>query len=138
MLATASVLLFFSALLGCWNGFGAWSLRAAQQFAEVSGYQVAVLKGTHAAPIGTPSAFFPHPILPGLAIATLAIAIAASPLVRDYVPNFLPKLALARWAGRSLRWLRQLHSGNVCDYAAWFTVGAALLCVLFIAVLHVH
>ena len=136
MLATAAALLLLSALLGCWNGFARWSLSAAQQFVEFSGYQRAVLEGTHAGAAPMAFAFIPKPALVGIAVSALAVAIAGSALLRDYIPNHPLKLTMARWINPPLRWLRQIHSGNVCDYAAWFTVGTTVLCLLFFVVLH--
>jgi hypothetical protein len=136
MLATALVLLLLGGLLGSWNGIANWSLQAARQFVEFSGYQAAVLQDAPAGAVAPSFAFIPHPILVGLAISTLAVAIAGSALVRDHIPNHPLKLPLARWLAPPLRWLREVHSGNVCDYAAWFTVGAAVLCALFVVALH--
>ena len=136
MLGTATLLLALSALLGSWDGFARWSIQAAGKFTEFSSYQNAVLQGTQAEPALATPAFVPHPVLLGLAISALAVAIAGGALVRDYIPNHPLKLAVARCVSPPLHWMRQVHSGNVSDYAAWFTVGAALLCVLFLAVLH--
>ena len=138
MLAAATALLLLGALLGSWNGFAAWSLHASQQFVAFSEYQSAVLQATPVGPAPTAYAFVPHPVLLGLAISALAVVIAGLTLVRDQIPNRAIKPPLKPFFTPPLRWLREIHSGNVSDYAAWFTVGAALLCVLFMAVLHVR
>ena len=134
MLGTATLLLILSTVLGSWDGFARWSLQAAQQFIDFPSYQSAVLDGTHISP--TTQVIVPHPLILGLAISVLAVCIAGGALVRDNIPNFPLKLAVVRWLSPPLHWLRQIHSGNVCDYAAWLTVGAALLCALFLSVLH--
>ena len=136
MLGTAFALLLLGAVLGSWNGFARWSLHAAGQFVEFPGYQASVLQDVRMGPTAPSFAFIPHPVVVGLAVSILAVVIAGLALARDHIPNHPIKLPVTRLLTPPLRWLREVHSGNVCDYAAWFTVGAAVLCVLFLAVLH--
>ena len=66
----------------------------------------------------------------GFATALAAVAFAAWALFREHLPAALNH-GLRRALDLPFSWLESWHSGHVCDYAAWLTVGMATLGILF-------
>jgi multicomponent Na+:H+ antiporter subunit D len=105
---------------------------AAVPFFDRAGYAAAVLHG-QVAPAG--AAGVPAPgvsdVLTGLVTALCACGLASIPLTPPR-PR-LRRVGVA--AGRTIEWLRTLHSGYVGDYVTWLVAGAAVLGGIFAATL---
>ncbi len=127
MLVPIAVLLAGAVLLGVWPHVGTALASAGHALVDGRGYitRVAALGGPR---VPAPT---PHPgwTVTGVALdlvsAALAVLIAgaatvgARPLARAQ--------EAVRFAAPALRGLRQVHSGHVGDYAAWYLVGLAAL-----------
>ncbi|MFJ9852461.1 complex I subunit 5 family protein [Streptomyces sp. NPDC101150] len=121
MTAVPAVLLLGALAVGLVPGLRPAIGRAADTFADHTGYAASVLDGHASPPAPTPP---PHWSLTGVLWGLLATALAAA----------LAVLAVRRAVRQEpARWtvpLRRLHSGHVGDYVAWLLVGVTLLAAL--------
>jgi multicomponent Na+:H+ antiporter subunit D len=114
--------------LGFVPGLRAAVERAAGPFLDRAGYAATVLHGQAVRQSGaTDIAPSLGDVLLGLLTAAAACALAYLSLAPQ-APR-LHRVGLA--AGRSIAWLRPLHSGYVADYVTWLVTGAAVLGALF-------
>jgi multicomponent Na+:H+ antiporter subunit D len=127
MLATAGTLLVLAIVLGLASTFHVWTQQAAGRFLDFKGYGAAVLD---ARSTGPPARATAGSIVFGIGTALTAVVIASLSLLKDYLPPVFHR-AGKRLLEPPLSWLMGLHSGNVCDYAAWLTAGMAALAGLF-------
>src|SRR6266508_2676025 len=106
---------------------------AAAEFQDRAGYAAAVLRGRD---LPGPSVRIEGPstlgLSYGLASAAAAVAVALVALFRRRLVAAPVRRRFRAVFGRPLLRLRALHSGHVGDYAAWFTVGLAMLTGLFV------
>ena len=137
MLATVMTLLVLAIVMGLWPGLSRWTQAAASRFVDAATYHSAVIDGRPTGPVLASSleASTSGALISGVVTALLAIAIAAWGLFGHALPATL-NTNLRRFLHPPLAWLSRLHSGNVCDYAAWLTVGMTALSILFAIALH--
>lgn len=128
MWVPAALLLALAVAPGLWFGTADRIAAAAARFVDGAGYAGAVLRSS---PPGGISAASPAPKGFDYAYAAgstaLALAVAAAGLWGGRLPR---AATAARLAGRALRPLAALHSGDVRDYLAWLTVGAGAVALV--------
>ncbi|GAA4226580.1 hypothetical protein GCM10022254_12030 [Actinomadura meridiana] len=103
--------------------------RAAATFADRDHYAALVLGGHLAHPRPTPADPWTLPGLAGAAL-TVLLAVAVAFLAVHRRPVRPPLSGLVPVARAAAGRLHALHSGHIGDYAAWLTVGVAVLAVL--------
>jgi multicomponent Na+:H+ antiporter subunit D len=104
---------------------------AAGRFVDGEGYRAAVLEGKK---VGGTASY--HRLEPdysqGIAGVAWAVLLAATALYSYRLPRRLLRF-LQESAGQPLRVVRNLHSGYVGDYVAWFMAGSAVIAVFALA-----
>jgi multicomponent Na+:H+ antiporter subunit D len=137
MLSTAAALLAVALVLGSWSAPARWTQSAASQFLNISTYDAVVIVGHPTGPMPSVSPLR-HSLYsalgPGLGTAFFAVVFAAWALCRDALPAAFND-GIKRFFHPPLSWLSRIHSGNVCDYAAWLSAGMAMLGILFVVAL---
>jgi multicomponent Na+:H+ antiporter subunit D len=128
MVATAALLLGLGLAVGVVPGLTAGVTRAASTFTDHAGYVRSVLDGTGAAPVVGGGGWTTSGVLFDLLSTALAIGCAAFALAGDRVPTAARRLAAP--LARPLQGLRQLHSGHLGDYVAFFLVGVVAAALL--------
>jgi multicomponent Na+:H+ antiporter subunit D len=127
MVAPVVILLGGALVPGVWPHAGTAMAGAGRAFVDGGGYVREVL----ALPRGAAPPPTSHPgwtvsgVVLGLVSAAAAAGIAAAATVADRQLRAAKRSA--RVAAPLLRGLRQVHSGHVGDYAAWYLVGVAAL-----------
>ena len=130
MTAAAWLLLAAAVVLGCLPSVSRGAAEAAARFVDASAYQSAVLEGG-AGPLPAPA---PQPRHEGRRAAAASLAAAAAVGLGLWSRSrFWPRgSALERAAAVPMRFLHELHSGRVGDYAAFLTFGAAAFAGAFV------
>jgi multicomponent Na+:H+ antiporter subunit D len=101
--------------------------QAAVRFADHGAYAAWVLRGEHVRwPVAAPSHVSADDVVYGLLATAGAFAAAAVGLFGRPLRQVVPRVVGAP-AFRAVRFLRELHSGHIGDYIAWWTAGASLL-----------
>ena len=134
MLATAGALLVLALIFGLWPALHTWTQQAAGRFLDYKGYQAVVLEAHPTGPVGMitgqPARTTGGSLAFGFGTTLTAVVIASLSLLGDYLPAVFHRLS-KRLLDPPLSRLMGLHSGNVCDYAAWLAAGMAALAALF-------
>jgi multicomponent Na+:H+ antiporter subunit D len=125
MVLVPTILILAAIVIGLIPGAVPGIERAAAHFRDHAAYIDWVLHaGVHFAPVAT-SHIESYDYLYGAAAIAGAVLIAALALfghpLRHHVPNVVIRPLLTALGG-----LRQLHSGHIGDYIAWWTAGAAV------------
>jgi multicomponent Na+:H+ antiporter subunit D len=130
MLGPAAALLAAALVLGVWPHAGAAFERAAARFGDASGYirQVLALRPAPSRLAPTGPAWTGTGLALDFASAIAAMALASVAVFVARVPQ--PMRRPLRAARPFARVLRDVHSGHVGDYAAWFLAGLATLAAL--------
>jgi multicomponent Na+:H+ antiporter subunit D len=127
MLIVPGVLLVATVVLGLVPGAIPWVSGAAARFTDHGAYTAWALHGqTVAWPRVTPSHVSAGDVIVGLLTVAAAVAVAGAGLFGRAAVARLPRGVRAGARG-AVRRLRQLHSGHIGDYIAWWTTGAGLL-----------
>ncbi len=127
MVVVPAVLLIAAIVVGVIPGTVPAIERAADQFRDHGAYIRWVLAGgrLHFGPEAT-SHIAAYDYAYAIAASAGAVAVAALALIgrplRDRVPTFI-----THPVGRGIGGMRELHSGHIGDYIAWWTAGVALL-----------
>ncbi|MFL5828804.1 MAG: complex I subunit 5 family protein [Solirubrobacteraceae bacterium] len=127
MLIVPAVLLVAAAVIGLIPGVVPGIERAAHHFTDHAAYARWVLQGT--APLFAPAAtshIESFDYLYGFAAVIAAVGLAALSLFGQSLRDRVPASLIASLRS-GLRGLRELHSGHIGDYIAWWTAGAAVL-----------
>ena len=133
MAAATAVLLFLSLAPGLTVGRAHWTHGASERFLDFRAYHAAVLDAYPTGPVSITTEVegaTSRTLASGFATALAAVAFAAWALFREHLPAALNH-GLRRALDLPFSWLESWHSGHVCDYAAWLTVGMATLGILF-------
>jgi multicomponent Na+:H+ antiporter subunit D len=127
MLIVPTALLFCAVVAGLIPGLVPAIESAAAHFTDHASYATWVLRGRPATYVTVaPSHVEAFDYLYAAASTLGALAIAALTLFGAPLRGRLPR----RFEGPprvALRWLRELHSGHIGDYIAWWTAAAAVL-----------
>jgi multicomponent Na+:H+ antiporter subunit D len=126
MLIVPAVLLFGAVVIGLIPGAVPGIETAAAHFADHSAYLGWVLRGGTRFPAVSTSHVEVYDYLYAAGATLGAVALAALALFGHRLRGRLPAPVL-RGAIAAVGGLRELHSGHIGDYAAWWTAGAALL-----------
>jgi multicomponent Na+:H+ antiporter subunit D len=126
MILVPAILLVAAIVIGLIPGAIPGIERAAAHLGDHAAYGRWVLRGTlpHFAPVAT-SHVETFDYLYGAAAALGAIALAVFGLFGRRLRAYLPAI-VARPVAGALHVLRELHSGHIGDYIAWWTAGAAI------------
>ena len=138
MAAAAGALLLLALAAGLLPGLTHWVHGASERFLDFRAYQAAVLDARPTGPVSITTEMngaTTTTLASGLVTAMAAVAFAAWALFREHLPPALND-GLRRSFDRPFYWLESWHSGHVCDYAAWLTVGMTTLSILFYLALH--
>jgi multicomponent Na+:H+ antiporter subunit D len=127
MVIVPAVLLLGAVVVGLVPGAVPGIERAAAHFADHRAYIGWVLRGGPArfAPAST-SRVESYDVVYGAVATVGAVVLAGLGLFGGGVRERLPTALVDPLLG-GVGWLRELHSGHIGDYIAWWTVGAALL-----------
>jgi multicomponent Na+:H+ antiporter subunit D len=135
MYAPPVVLLALAIYIGLQPHLIEASRRAAYEFADHSGYQARVIDNAQLLP--KPVAPEHGPILGSVGRSFLGVTAAVLLAAWSLSDDWRRRQAYKRPIRSALKALRQLHSGHVGDYAAFFTFGvAAIGIVLGLLILH--
>jgi multicomponent Na+:H+ antiporter subunit D len=127
MLIVPALLLLGATVIGLIPGVVPAIERAAARFTDHAQYIAWVLRGGSVRfPPAATTHIAAYDYLYGAAAALGAVALAAVALFGYPLKDRLPAVVLDPALG-GLRVLRDLHSGHIGDYIAWWTAGAALL-----------
>jgi multicomponent Na+:H+ antiporter subunit D len=127
MVIVPAVLLTGALLIGLIPGAVPGVERYAAQFVTHPAYAAWVLRGVHvAAPDLAPSHISADDYVYGIIAVAGAIGAAALGLFGDRLPR-RPWRSLWRPARSALVVVRDLHSGHIGDYIAWWSAGASLI-----------
>jgi multicomponent Na+:H+ antiporter subunit D len=127
MLVVPAILLGLTVVVGLIPDAVPWVERMATRFVDHRAYAAWVLHGTHVQWPGTPVTHVEAiDIVTGLVGVAGAVGIAAVGLFGRPLREALPA-AVSEPAGAVVRGLRNLHSGHIGDYIAWWSAGAGAL-----------
>jgi multicomponent Na+:H+ antiporter subunit D len=126
MLIVPGALLAAAVVVGLIPGAVPGIETAADHFRDHAGYIGWVLHGGASFPPAATSHVKTYDYLYGAGAAVGAVALAAFALFGESVRERVPSV-LVQPAAAALHGLRELHSGHIGDYIAWWTAGAALL-----------
>jgi multicomponent Na+:H+ antiporter subunit D len=127
MIAVPSALLLIALAVGLVPGAVPAIEEAALRFTDHAAYAVWVLRGraVHWAAVA-PSHISAQDVVYSAASVAAAVVAAAFGLFGRPLRDQIPSVITGPWL-RGLHTLRDLHSGHIGDYIAWWTAGASLL-----------
>jgi multicomponent Na+:H+ antiporter subunit D len=126
MVVVPAVLVVATAVLGIIPGLVPGIERAAYRFGDHASYIGWVLRGSARFPAVPHTHLAAYDYLYAVGALAGAVAMAAVGLFGPGLRGTLARGALAPLAG-AVNGFRDLHSGHIGDYIAWWTVGAAVL-----------